>query len=291
MIQRLLACLLIVALLGARAVAQPPPPAGSPGEAPSVMVLPFDGDAAPALRTKLTALVESSIGHLGTVKAGTTTLAETAAAIGCDPATASCAEDVRATLSVDVLIYGVASSKQGQVELVVKKQEKGKPEVITTQLVATTGEPVLDATALEPITGKRAQVCAADAIPQADGSCLARPRPRPRPQRVLGISILVGAGLLMIGGLTQWNEKSKKQDQIDRAPTNTLSDFQALEALEDEAASKALTGNVLMVAALGATVAGVWLLRRDRRAQRETLKVTPVVTPTSAGVVLTIGAR
>lgn len=274
MIQRAIACLLVVALLASPLAAQPA----------SVMVLPIDGTADASLRDKLTKLVEQAVVDLGAVKAGTTTLGETAVAIGCDPNSTTCAESVRAMLLVDVLIFGNATTRDNRVELVVTKVEKGKPAVVTTQLVA--GEQ-LDPAAMREITGKPVPVtCTGNAIPQADGTCRAQPRPKPRTERVLGISILVGAGLLAIAGLTQWNEKSNKQKQIDAAPTETLADFQNLERLEDDAASKATAGNLLMLGALGATAAGIWLLRRDRKAQRDAMHVTPAVTPTSAGVVL-----
>ena len=273
MIQRAVAYLLVIALLAAQVAAQPA----------SVMVLPIDGPADPALRTKLTGLLEATVIDLGTVKAGTTTLGETAVAIGCDPSSAECAESVRATLSVDVLLFGNATAT----ELVVTKVEKGKPAVTVRQRLSPTGE--LDAATMQPITGKPVPVtCLGDSIPQVDGTCRAKPRQRPRTDRVLGISILVGAGLLMIGGLSQWNEKAKKQDQIDAAPTETLADFQRLQALEDDAASKATAGNLLVLGALAATAGGIWLLHRDRKAQRA-LTITPTVSPTSAGVLLTIG--
>jgi hypothetical protein len=275
-IARAIACLLVIAVLVAQVAAQPA----------SVMVLPIDGTADPALRGKLTTALETAVTDLGSVKPGTTTLAETAVAIGCDPAVPACAETVRSTLSVDILIFGNATPT----ELVVTKVEKGKPAITATQPLSPSGE--LDAAAIRTITGKPAApaTCSGEAMPQADGTCLARPKAKPRTERVIGISLLVGAGLLMLGGVTQWSAKSKKQDQIDAAPTATLADFQALQALEDDAASKATTGNLLVLGALALTATGIWLLRRDRKAHRE-LSITPTVTPTSAGVLLTIGVR
>jgi len=277
-ISRAIACLLVVALSTTQVAAQP---------TATVMVLPIDGDADPALRTKLTAVVETAAKDLGTVKAGTTTLGETATAIGCDPATIECAERVRATLDVDILIHGTATAKDGQVELVIRKQEKAHAAVEARTMIIGEAPAMLDPATLHTLTGKPLP------CQTADGTCGPQPLPKqkqkPRTDRVLGIAALIGGGVLLIGGLTLWNEKSKKQDQIDAAPTDTLADLEALEALEDNAGKKATAGNLLMVGAIGATVVGIWLLRRDRRAQRE-VRVTPVVTPTSAGVMLTIGA-
>jgi hypothetical protein len=282
-IRRAIACLLVIALLTATSAAQPVPN-------PTVMVLPIDGDADPAVRKQLTTLIEADVANLGTVKAGTTTLGETAAAIGCDPSTSACAESVRTTLSVDVLIYGTASANNGQVELVITKQEKDKPAVTATQTI-NAADAKLDPVAMREITGKPAPVtCMGNAMPQPDGTCREQPKKKPRTERIIGISVLVGAGLFAIGGLTQWSEKSKKQELIDEAPTNTLADFQALEALEDDAAKKATAGNLLMLGAVAAASVGVYLLYRDRKAQRE-ITVTPTASSTGAGVLVTIGAR
>ncbi len=303
MIKRWLACVLVVTFLTAQVVAQPlpapsPPVPLAPTAALTVLVLPIDGDADPVLRTALTARIEKSVQHLGTVKAGTTTLGETAAAIGCDPATPDCAESVRTTLAVDVLIYGTATTKDGQVQLVIRKIEKEKPPVEVTLGVAAIGEPPaeLDPVAMRPLTGKEpVVVCPADTDTAPDGSCHPKtpikPIKKARTDRALGIAALIGGGVLMIGGLTLWNEKSKKQDQIDAAPTETVRDFQDLKILEDDAGKKATYGNLMVLGALGATAVGIWLLRRDRKAQREAVLVTPTVTPTGAGVWITIGAH
>ena len=309
MIQRWLAALLVVALLSVQVAAQPAPdpaPAPAPADAPpatasTVMVLPIDGDADPAVRLKLTSSIEAIVKTSNAnMKAGTTTLGETATALGCDPTTPECAENVRTTLSVDVLIYGSATNKDGAVELVIRKKEKDKaPEEVTTTVtsIPVGPEPANLGGDVEKLLGGTtpAVTCPDDALPGPDGKCPEKvttpeqPKKKARPERVIGISVLVGAGVLMIAGLTQWNEKSKKQDQIDAAPTDTLQQIQALEQLEDEAGKKALYGNLLVLGALGATAVGVWFLYKDRKAQRDAVMVTPTVTPTRAGVMLTIG--
>src|SRR5215208_6700504 len=71
-----------------------------------VLVLPLDGDAAPELRAKYSASVQRLARTLdGKVTPGDVTFTDTATAIGCDPKTPKCAEDVRATLGVDELVY------------------------------------------------------------------------------------------------------------------------------------------------------------------------------------------
>jgi len=117
------------------------------------------------------------------------------------------------------------------------------------------------------------------------------PPRRSRTDRALGITALIGSGVLLLGGLTLWNEKSKQQKDIDDLPTETVDDFNRLKELEDEAGKKALYGNLLVFGAVAAGVVGYYLIRRDRKKQRDTVMVTPAVTPTSAGVLITIGAR
>lgn len=307
MIQRWLAALLVVALLSPQVAAQPdpspvPPPADpAPVASATVMVLPIDGDADPAVRLKLTSSVEAVVKTSNAnMKAGTTTLGETATAIGCDPTTPECAESVRTTLSVDVLIYGKATNKDGAVELVIRKKEKDKEvEEVTTMVtsIPVGPEPANLGADIQRLLGGTAVVvtCPDNALPGPDGKCPEKPpvvtaKKKSRTDRALGVTALIGAGVLMIGGLTLWNEKSKKQDQIDAAPTATLEDFQDLEILEDDAGKKALYGNLLVLGAIGATAVGIWLLRRDRKAQRDAVMVTPTITPTGAGVMLTIGA-
>ncbi|MBA2542728.1 MAG: hypothetical protein H0V17_23995 [Deltaproteobacteria bacterium] len=289
MIRQWLACVLVLTMT-AQAAAAPV----------SIMVMPIDGDADSVLRTAIAAAVErvvkSGAGE-NTVQVGGATFAETAAAVGCDPATPECAESVRTTLSVDELVWGTATLKDGQVTVVIRKKVKeAPPEDVTTTIAATDpGEKIEPA--IGPLFGTKPIVtCPDNAIPGPDGTCqpkeqLPPPKRQARTDRALGITALIGSGVLLIGGLTLWNEKSKKQGDIDDLPTNTVDDFQRLEALEDDAGKKALYGNLLVFGAVAAGVVGFYLIRRDRRQQRDAVIVTPTVTPTSAGVLITIGAR
>src|SRR5262245_32444839 len=100
-----------------------------------VLVLPLDGDAEPALRAKYSAAVQRLARTLnGKVTTGDVTFRDTATAIGCDPKQPKCAEDVRATLGVDELIYGTMTKDNGKVVLVVRRTAKGKHrrEISTT---------------------------------------------------------------------------------------------------------------------------------------------------------------
>jgi hypothetical protein len=106
-----------------------------------VLVLPLDGNADAATRTRLTAhvarLAKGLDGQVGTAEA---TFADTALAVGCDPRAPRCSDDVMATLGVDELVWGTATKDGGQTRLVVRRAARGTAarEVSTT---ITAGEP------------------------------------------------------------------------------------------------------------------------------------------------------
>ena len=94
--------------------------AASAAAAPhKVLVLPVDGNADAATRTKLTAhivrLAKGLDGEVGTAEA---TFADTALAVGCDPRAPRCSDEVIATLAVDELVWGTATRDGGQTRLV-----------------------------------------------------------------------------------------------------------------------------------------------------------------------------
>src|ERR1043165_7798237 len=106
-----------------------------------VLVLPLDGNAEPAPRPRLTAHVVRLAKRLdGQVATAEATFADTALAVGCDPRTPRCSDDVMATLGVDELVWGTATKAGGQTRLVVRRALRGTAarEVSTT---ITAGEP------------------------------------------------------------------------------------------------------------------------------------------------------
>ena len=203
--------LVVVLALAAQAIAGPN----------KVLVLPIDGDADPAIRTKLTASVQKLARIIdGQVRPGGTSFAETAAAVGCDPLTPECAENVRTTLGVDELVYGTANVQQGQVTVVVRRKVKDAPprEVTTTLAIADSPErlepvlfPLFSGTGpIEPVKtptdGKLPDAKLPDVqLPDGkrpDGSePLPAPKPRATRERNLGIAATAGGGVLVLAGL------------------------------------------------------------------------------------------
>jgi hypothetical protein len=98
-----------------------------------VIVLPIDGNADAATRTKLSQSVQRLARVIeGEVSPGNTTLTETAAAVGCDPEKPACIEQVRTTLGYDEIIYGTATKKDSDITVVVHRSAKSKePRSVT----------------------------------------------------------------------------------------------------------------------------------------------------------------
>ena len=94
---------------------------------------------------------------------------------------------------------------------------------------------------------------------------------------------------LMVGGAVFLKGAGSKQDDIDAAQTTTLGDFRELESLEDDAASQALWGNILLGAGVVAAGVGVTLIVLEMRSspdEAETVSIAP--TALDHGFALTV---
>jgi hypothetical protein len=285
-------CLVILAFT-LQAIAQPAPPA-PPASTRTVIVLPIDGDADEALRKGLTAAIEKAAkaDPTATVKQGGTTFGETAAAVGCDPATPPCAETVLSTLAMDEMIYGTATNTDGKITVVVRKKVKDKdPQEVTTTIEATDAPDKIEP-AIKPLVGGSEAVppvtCPDNATPGPDGTCPAavvKPKKPVNTTRVLTIAGMIGGGVLVIGGLGMWSSANGLQGEIDDAPTPTTSgDFAALEAKEDKASSRAWTGNLLVLGGLG--LAGYSYYRFRKTGKTSDTMVTPAPVPGGGAAVV-----
>jgi hypothetical protein len=254
----------------------------------NVMVLPTDGDADAALRTGITSSLEKvRKTDEGDVKVGGTTFAETAAAAGCDPGAPACAETVRTTLGVDELVYAMATTKDGQVVVVVRKKVKGKdPEEVTTTIAPTDPADKIEP-AITPLIGKGVVVtCPDNAVPGPDGKCpeklLPIPPKQPRPYRNYAILAGIGASVLLLSGFAMWSSESKLQGEIDDAPPpTTVDEFTALKDKEDRASSRAWFGNFLVASSIGVGYLTYRFWRKDRRMMRES-STAPTTAPVPA---------
>ncbi len=105
-----------------------------------VLVLPLDGDAPAEQKKQLDdSIVKMARAKVqGDVTVGDTTFAETAAAVGCDPATPACAETVRTTLGVDEVIYGKATTANGSTTVWLYRVAPGSVPTARTAVIAET---------------------------------------------------------------------------------------------------------------------------------------------------------
>ncbi len=270
-----------------------------------VLVLPFDGNADSATRTKLSVSMQRLARVLdGQVQPGDATFADTAVVVGCDPKVPSCAEDVRTTLGVEELVYGTASVQQGQVTVIVRRKVKGAPP---REVTATMGDKdgvdkieakllPLFSTAITPATNPDPPidvVTPPDPVPDPTKPPPDQGQPLPegptptRRDRNFGIAATAGGGVLFLIGLALWSSKNSVQNDIDNHPTGSLEELQDLRQLEDKAYKRAMFGNVMVLGGLALGGVGGWLLWRDHKAQ---LVITPAVIDHGAAVTFTFGA-
>lgn len=260
-----------------------------------ILVLPIDGSVEPATRARLNANVQKLASNIdGKVTIGDTTFDETAAALGCDAETQTCAESVRATLGVDELVFGRATTTGAQTTLVVRRVRsktewrEGQatfsvdetPEKADTT-VGTELSPLFDVTPPPPPVVETPPV--AETPPPA-----ANVDEPSAPGRTRGILLATGGGVAAILGVVLWADVSSTQDEIDAANPEDDDDFRALEDKEDKAQRNAIIGDVLVVAGVAVAAWGAWTIYKSRESAAS-VTVTPTATPTSAGV--SIGGR
>lgn len=266
---RTLACLL-VAIAPAVAAADPH----------HVIVLPLDGNADPAVRTKLSASLDKLARQIdGTVTTGDTTFAETAAAVGCDASVPACADTVMTTLSVDEIVYGTATTTNGQTTVVVHRATKGSPPKDAT--VTTDAPEQLETGVATLFPNTREQ-------PPPAPTTTAPPPDQPwSTDKKIGVLATAGGGALLLVGLLLWNSASDLQSQIDHHPTDSPADFHDLTSLESSASTRAGVGNFAVLLGIAGVGVGAYFLYREYRAGSVT--VTPAPVDHGAGV--TIGGR
>lgn len=252
---------------------------------PKVLVLPLDGNTPGAQRTALNEsvakLTKTSIA--GDVTIGETTFNETASAVGCDPALASCAEQVRTILAVDELVYGTANTSGGTTTVTVSRVTAGSAPKTQVTVISESDSAESAESGIAPLFGP------ATAEGSGSGSGSAE-RPRPGSsffdtrERKLGVGIGAGGVLLAAIGIALYSEVGGMQDEIDAAPRETLPQINALKELEDDAAGKAMWGNVLFFGGVAAIAVGGYFLWKDRKNRREATTVTPAPAPDGTGM-------
>jgi len=269
------------------------------GGARKVIVLPVEGDADAAQRTQLTQdVVKVAKSGGGTVTTGNTTFAETAAAVGCDPTTPACGDTVLATLGVDEVVFGTATTTNGETTLVVTRIAKGQPRRDQTATIATTDTPEKRQDALRPLWGGAAPAGSGSdegsgllGSGSGSGSGLAIGSGTETSffdtrERKLGVGFAAGGAVAVLVGLALWASESSLQSEINSAPATTAADIAALRDKEDRASRYAWEGNIAVLLGLAAGGVGAYFLWTDHQHRSASATVVPVEQGTGAAVVV-----
>jgi len=253
-----------------------------------ILVLPLDGNASAAQKDGLNSAVQKMAKDKmgGEVTVGETTFSETAAAVGCDPNLASCADQVRSTLAVDELVYGSATTADGNTTVTINRVSAGNPAPKTQLTVIKDSDSADQASSgLEPLF----TASEGDGSGSGSGSgSAARPRVGSSffstKERKLGVAFLAGGVISLVIGFSLWSGASSLQDDIDDHPKSTIAEIEDLKELEDRAGSKALWGNVFVVIGLAASGVGGYFLWKDRKNRQAAATVAPVAPDGNAGM-------
>ena len=257
-----------------------------------VLVLPVDGNAPAEQRASINGeiaqLAKANVD--GKVTTADTTFNDTATAVGCNPDEPECAQQVLATLSVDELVYGTATTQAGTTTVTVSRISKGEP--VRTQVATVNESTPIDQTLSPLFVREPAPEVGSDAGSGSGSAVVPTERPRPvsffdTRERKLGVGFAAGGVACLIVGFSLWAGAGDLQEQIDNHPTNTLAQLQDLHDLEDHAASKALWGNLFVLVGLGLSGTGAYYLYTDHK-NRSTV-VTAA--PTDGGAQIFLGGR
>jgi hypothetical protein len=259
-----------------------------------VIVLPLDGDVDASTKATLDDLVDKLATSIpGDVTHGDTTFNETAAALGCDPNKNACIDNVLATLAVDEIVWGTATTADGQTTVTVRRATIGTPAHEQTAIIAATDPAETVEPQLAPLFGVASVVPVGSGSAEGSGSAV-EPEPAPAPvvawsqQKKLGVGLAVGGGALVIVGLAMWASESSVQSDIDAAPDRSPDDIQHLRDLEDKASGYAWGGNIAVLLGLGAGGYGAYLLWKDHR---EAMTITPAPPPSGTGMTFVLRGR
>lgn len=295
----------------------------------SILVLKAEGTADATTRTSIDASVLKLAKNLdGKVDMGDVTLTDAAAIVGCNPTEAACKDDVLVTLGVDELVATTATSVPTGTNVTVRRLAKGSSPR-AAQSVQPSGKPSdtkltqdigplfgVSAMATTPVTEptnaappptnpdyentapptEQEPTAPVDQTP-IDNNVSAAPngqvaptqQDKPRSYRWQKIGMGVG-GTFVVLSFLMWSKASDTQGLIDEQPANTPADFAKLQQLEDDADGYANGGNFFfLTGVVVGTISAYSYWRGHRRARAQTARITPMLTPNSAGIALTFG--
>jgi hypothetical protein len=297
-----------------------------------VLVLRAEGTADAASRAAVDAHVLRLARNIpGNVEQGDITLSDAAAAAGCDPAVNACKDEILMTFAVDEIVTTTVTSGAGALNVTVRRFTRGKPPRAAASSVPSakafakldadlgplfgTGyatAPLADPPTPPPAATTTTAATTAPMVPAdpyADTSSRSMNDPMqdpmqggamppayaydaPPPDRTLQ-KVGMGAGAaLVVLSFVLWSQAASRQDEIDRAPVDTPTDFARLRELERDADGLAGAGNLMFIGGvvLGG-ISGYYYWKKGRQARTQTARIAPVVFPGGGGVVLSLGGR
>lgn len=265
---------------------------------PRVLVLPVEGAAPRKMRrlaAEVGAALERGAGTMtSTVARANTTLGDTAVIVGCDRVAPECLDAVAAALNVDQLLIArvtASGDEDATVEIVAVTREA---EPVTRSFAIHAASKGADLRALEQAIPAMLEAGEArrkekeeekkERLPPPSDPL--PPAPPPEGKRSVTPLFVVGGGVAIgLAGAVFWGLASSTQGQIDDAPTSTAEDLERLADLEDTAKSRAMTGNVLVIAGGVAVAGGVtWYLLAPRKQGERSVQAAPLVLPGGGGI-------
>jgi len=270
-----------------------------------VLVLKSEGPADAATRAKVDASIVKLAKHLdGKVTAGDITLGDAAAAVGCQPETPQCKDEVLATLAVDeVVATTVVPERNGNLKITVRRISKASTKDATTTIAPTQtdkldpisplfGMPAAPGPA--PVTAPTTSPAPSPTpaistttpptgdTPPPETAPAPTPVPAPAPaalppptttmtevddhsgRRRYELAGMIGGGGCVVLSFVLWGAAASTQKDIDKAPTKTTKDIQNLKDLESKGDAQAGLGNLLFVGGIALGAVSTYFYIKDR---------------------------
>jgi hypothetical protein len=283
---RTLAPILALALVSARPAA---------AQSHKLLVLQSEGRADAATRHKIdVAIVKLAAATEPQATAGELNFTDAATAVGCQPETPACKDEVLGMLAVDEMVITTVAPKPGGLEITVRRVARGGTTRDATMLLAT-GAPADKLDDLAPLFRPTPAPPPAPlpTAPEPRRSVVETDRGStvPANHRNLQIAGMAGGGVLVVLGLVMWSAANGVQSDIDKAPTTNRRDLEALQDLESRGDDYASLGNLFVISGLAVGGVATYFFIKDRRAARSTAsaRLVPAVLDHGAGLVLTFG--
>jgi len=259
-----------------------------------VLVFPLEGP--PELAKPLTTVVGRAAGLVGAeITISGATFGDASALAGCGDKTPECIGSVAQAMNVEEVVLGWVEppDPDGKVRLMVIRYLDGKTNEKELRFASDQ--------AVEKTARDISKVFLGEDEPPPPPPEPPKPPPPPPtpppvkevPRRQIHPALwgVAGGGVLLVGaGVFFFTRANAKQDEVNRAPTNTAADFERLVELEDEGKRLTTISNVLLISGAAVTLVGGGLIVYQGFLKKQgpvAVKIAP--TPGGATVRLELG--